>query len=566
MTDRLIRFIQNFFRPRLIPGLAGSFLFLSCAAVQAPSGGPVDEDPPQLVQSIPAPGTTQFRGGTTRLLFSEYLNEATLEKAIQVYPRPAKPVRIKYKGMAVLVVWPDSLALDQTYLLSIGRELQDEHRVPLAQTIQLPFSTGTELSDSRIAGTVFEEKGITAVNLWKLTDTEAPGAALFRTPDYVTKTADDGSFQFQYLSAGKYQICAVAPSAAGLALNPKRDKYGLWREALIDLAQNQRIQGINFLLWSEPPAFSLSSGNWLSPSWGKLTFTQPVDTTKTRLELNFYRDQTLILIKSSWYSDPLDAKSVIVQTDSMGTNPFQVQTKLKSKPNRALVDSSRITIRVPETPDTVRVAVLRPIKNSRLTSQLNNGPVLDIIFSKPVRLTKPLDSLVTLSRADSGNVPIKIRRISPVQLQLQPRNPWKPNATYTLSLAAEKIIGINRRSLAPAGSVIKLTTGPPQGYGGVKGIIKQPALETGIVVLNPVEKSAKKYFSTVNFISEYRFQNIPEGYYKMLIFEDRNRDGDYTYGKAAPYTPAEFFILNPDTIEIRANWDVEYQPGIFKEN
>ena len=49
-------------------------LFISCAAVMSPPGGPKDETPPELIEVIPPDGTTNFKGGRVELLFSEYLD------------------------------------------------------------------------------------------------------------------------------------------------------------------------------------------------------------------------------------------------------------------------------------------------------------------------------------------------------------------------------------------------------------------------------------------------------------------------------------------------------------
>ena len=50
---------------------------------------------------------------------------------------------------------------------------------------------------------------------------------------------------------------------------------------------------------------------------------------------------------------------------------------------------------------------------------------------------------------------------------------------------------------------------------------------------------------------------IQEGRYTLALFSDRNNDKTYTPGIAKPLTPAEWFYVMPDTIEIRANWDIE---------
>ena len=50
-------------------------LFISCAAVMSPPGGPKDETPPELIEVTPPNGTTYFKGGRVELLFSEYIDE-----------------------------------------------------------------------------------------------------------------------------------------------------------------------------------------------------------------------------------------------------------------------------------------------------------------------------------------------------------------------------------------------------------------------------------------------------------------------------------------------------------
>ena len=44
-------------------------LLNSCAAVKAPSGGPKDTTPPELIGSEPPHGTTGWNGGIIRLIF-----------------------------------------------------------------------------------------------------------------------------------------------------------------------------------------------------------------------------------------------------------------------------------------------------------------------------------------------------------------------------------------------------------------------------------------------------------------------------------------------------------------
>ena len=61
-------------------------LLNSCDAIKAPSGGPKDIIPPELIGSEPLQGTTGWSGGKIHLFFSEYMSETGLEKAFSISP------------------------------------------------------------------------------------------------------------------------------------------------------------------------------------------------------------------------------------------------------------------------------------------------------------------------------------------------------------------------------------------------------------------------------------------------------------------------------------------------
>ena len=87
---------------------------ISCAAIQGPPGGPKDETPPELIQTIPDGGTIHFDGGRVELIFSEFLDANSIEKAIRVLPTLSEDPEIIYKGRRVFVEFPDSLNENQT--------------------------------------------------------------------------------------------------------------------------------------------------------------------------------------------------------------------------------------------------------------------------------------------------------------------------------------------------------------------------------------------------------------------------------------------------------------------
>ena len=176
---------------------------------------------------MPADGSVYFTGGQVELIFSEYLKENSVDKSIRILPSLLEPPKIKYKGRVLWVDFPDSLMENQTYIISISRDLRDEHGVQLSQGLQIAYATGAEIDQGQISGKIYYDKPA-AVHLWKI-KAENDLTQFYKTsPDYVTDADDEGYYSFNYLSSGVYKLIGVDRSSAGLSLDPKRMIYGLF--------------------------------------------------------------------------------------------------------------------------------------------------------------------------------------------------------------------------------------------------------------------------------------------------------------------------------------------------
>ena len=216
----------------------------SCAAIQGPSGGPKDETPPELVQTIPSGGSIHFKSKRVELIFSEFVDANSIEKAIHVLPTLPEEPKIIYKGRRIFVEFPDTLIENQTYIISIDRTLKDEHKVALAQGIQVAFTTGDEIDKGEISGTVTYDKS-SSVHLWKVQNEKDLTEFHQRIPDYVVDASDSGKYKFRYLSDGNYRLMAVDRSASGSPISSDRTMYGLPWNPLIQIRDSEEITGQN---------------------------------------------------------------------------------------------------------------------------------------------------------------------------------------------------------------------------------------------------------------------------------------------------------------------------------
>ena len=189
-------------------GLISIISLFSCAAIMAPPGGPIDDIPPQLIEVNPPDGTVNFNGQSVELIFSEYLDESTIEKSISLLPSSKEKPNLIYKGKRVIVEFSDSLVRDQTYIIVINRNLCDEHNVKIAQGLQVALSTGNLIDKGSIKGRIFHTKEA-SLQLWKMREGMDSLEFFNRLPDYIIDADNAGFYEFKFLSPGEYKIIGV---------------------------------------------------------------------------------------------------------------------------------------------------------------------------------------------------------------------------------------------------------------------------------------------------------------------------------------------------------------------
>lgn len=194
-----------------------------CAAIAPASGGPKDTTPPVLLSANPPSGTVRLLEPVVELTFSEYMDEKSFAAGIRIAPVLKDDPTVKFKGKSVIVTLPTGIKNDMTVVLTLSRSIKDEHGVELAKPIQLAYSTGDVIDTGIIKGWVYASQ---PAGVYLFYD-EGSDTLLLSKPDYISETEDDGSFEFNYLSSGKYKILAIERGAAGVQLDQKRMSYGV---------------------------------------------------------------------------------------------------------------------------------------------------------------------------------------------------------------------------------------------------------------------------------------------------------------------------------------------------
>ena len=179
---------------------------------------------------------------------------------------------IEYEDDEVHLVFPDNLLKDQTYIVTVNRNLKDERKVALEKTIQIAFSTGDVIEEGKISGRVYGNEKY-AAHLWRVS-TVFDDSLYLTKPLYVSEADDNGFFTFSYLSAGNYAVMAIERSASGLPIVPSRMMYGMSPKKTYNLGSNDVIENIPFMVKREKPTLKLTHVDWKGTRWGWIYFNQ----------------------------------------------------------------------------------------------------------------------------------------------------------------------------------------------------------------------------------------------------------------------------------------------------
>ena len=233
------------------------FLVHSCARVGSPLGGPKDTLAPRFLSSNI--DTTRINVKRDihelRLDFDEYVTLKDINKNLIISPPIKNIKRILPSNIAnkfVLIQWADTLQANTTYNFNFGNSIVDNNESNILRYFNFAFSTGDKLDDLYVSGEVkdaMEIKKKTGTNenklvvgLYQVKDT----MNYKQKPYYITKVDEDGYYELNYLSPGKYRIIAFDDENGNSIYDPGKEKIGFKKEA-IDIEKS--ISGLNLSVY-----------------------------------------------------------------------------------------------------------------------------------------------------------------------------------------------------------------------------------------------------------------------------------------------------------------------------
>lgn len=511
---------------------------VSCAKRGSITGGPKDETPPQFVRSYPPNFSTNFKNQEIRIYFDELISLDKPDRQVIISPPMKKKPDITPLGGArkyVKIKFNDTLIANTTYTINFGSSVVDYNEKNPLPFFQYVFSTGSELDSLSFKGTVIDafkkktDKNISAF-LYEKNETFNDSTIFNTVPRYIANTLDSTLFEFKNLKAGTYYLIALRDKNSNYFFDPKQDQVAFTKESIT--IPDDSIAHLR--LFKEQLPFKLARIKQTSKHGFEMGYNGKIDTTNlnikpiledTTMEATYYKlpkkdtlkvfvkpftqqDSLLFIFKNNAVTDTLVSRYKDQYLDSLKINSANKKSVL------GLEDPILLTTNTP----------IHKIDESKIV--LIDKDSLPIPFSQKVNYYKNL--LEVQFKKNEGNS---------YNLQLLPK-------------AVEDFIGQVNDTLQ-----ISYTTGIKADFGNLSLTIKESPSPI-IIELTKANDIAytqvlPKGRTTINF------NNIDPGKYDIRLILDENNNGIWDTGNYLEKVQPEKTYFHSETINIRANWDVQ---------
>lgn len=188
-----------------------SKIFVGCANIIPPSGGPRDSIPPVLMNATPKDSSVQFKTNKIVLTFNEFVELQNVQENVIVSPTPQNTPQIDFKLRTVSIKIKDSLEANTTYSINFGKAIKDINEGNVLTDFKYIFSTGNAIDTNSISGNVIlaETGKIDSTLLVVLHSNLSDTAITKLRPRYYTKLDKEGKFTFTNLPKKDFSIFVI---------------------------------------------------------------------------------------------------------------------------------------------------------------------------------------------------------------------------------------------------------------------------------------------------------------------------------------------------------------------
>ena len=589
-------------------------VFSSCANIGSPDGGRYDEEPPQVVYSLPANKAVGSTRKKIDIRFNEYIKLENANEKVVISPPQVEMPNVRAVGKSVKIDLYDDLHPNTTYTIDFSDAIVDNNEGNPMGKYTFSFSTGEEIDTMEVAGTVLNAqdlepvKGI-LVGLYPLDSLWSDTLFTSRPLPRVGRTNGSGQFTVKGVRDGRYRAFALQDMDGNYFFSQKSEVIA-WDTLTITTSQHpamrpdtvwadtSRIEKIRMVPYIHYLPDNLVLRAFLedgqdqhllkterpTPDAFTLYFTAPQDTLPTIRGLNFdarcllpepsLRNDTItywITDTTAAYADTLalvltypdtDTAGIArLRTDTMELVPRQTQARRLVERQKKMEEWDKERAKEIRRSKKPLPPAENPHERDFLEVQVRPGGSIDPNQNPTLTFNQPI------SRMDSARLHLSVKVDStyqpepflllPVEGKLRQYTlyaEWQPAKTYRFeadSLAFEGVLGHHSKSLKA-----DFRVRPEDDFGSIFVQLVGPDEPCVVQLLN---KSDKPIASQPATNGRADFFYLKPGEYYLRLFIDRNANGQWDTGDYATATQPEEVFYFPRPLPVRQRFEVEQQ-------
>lgn len=544
-------------------GYCFSLLFIaSCAFQQAPSGGPPDKTPPEILETEPLNSTLNFKKDVVSFRFSKYMSKSTVIDNLNISPECKYD--FSWSGKSLEIEFLEKLDTNTTYTINFGTEMTDLKGNKPTESYSFIFSTGNKLDSSIIKGILYDKRpeGVYVFG-YKIDKLNPDTLNILKVkPDYRIQVGSSGKFELKALKSGTYRLFAIKD------IN-KDGIYDEGTDVFSSSTNDVKITDSNNTGW-----IAIRKGDIIDKIGPMLYSAEAV--SRNRIIASF--------------SKPIDKFSVsgnsFSLTDSLGKKDVQILSAF------CLNNNSQIEIRTKTNLDTLikwKLTCTNEIKYS--VKDTSNNTIQDSARTTYFTATSDIDTVKRLFphanlKDSTKGVPTNFKLILTFNQKVDSNSIFKSDAkliSYTkdtldllisslteniLQFESEKLLSFDKKYTfklnlihylgKDTNLVINFQTLEDRDNGSASGTIIDSSHCKGPYIIEFKNKTTEKsYFTKSDSSNNWFIDKLPQDNYHLECFCDSDNNGNYSFGSAFPFAFAEKFIVIPNDITIKARWKVD---------
>ena len=520
-------------------------LFVGCASIQAPTGGPRDTIPPKVIDENPKNFTTNFKGDEINIELDEYFKLENEFKEVSTSPAMTRSPILKIKKRVLEIKFQEPLLDSTTYTINFGNAIADNNEANILKNYVYVMSTGPKIDSLSISGTVvntLNKEPVLDATVFLLPANQDSLFGKTRASIFTT-TDSSGRYSLKYLKANKYNIYALKEEGGDKIYNSTKEEIAFF-DSQIDLRKD--TGNINLELFSEQPAnFRLLDRKIEKDARLTLIFNkqlekpaiqilQPAELNSSKLvEFTPTNDTAFVWLPSMEF----DSINVTVRNLHKNLDTVVVRRAKRDTYSRVITIASNIS-----------------------SGKLRPGAEVQLTLSAPIRT---IDGKKFTLLQDS--VPVAGLRISRDSLstrKINLRYPWRDEKNYILNIGDNAFGG----TFGGANKAIdlKFTKDIEENYGvlSINATVPDTSKSYIVQLLNSEEDIITSNIIHQNIVLNY--PTLPIGKYLIRIIYDENKNGKWDTGSVRERRQPEKVWNNPGEISLRANFDLEEKVAIPK--